>query len=389
MYNFQFFNPVNIVFGKDSIGNLPSLLNDKSKILFAYGGGSIKGNGVYEQVKNALAHKDVFEFQGIEPNPEFDTLMDAVEICRKNKIDFILAVGGGSVIDGCKFIANAVKFKKSDPWEILLGAKCESALPLGCVLTLPATGSEMNPYSVVSRRSIMQKKDFSSIHSYPKFSILDPVVTFSLPERQIINGIIDPFVHVTEQYLTFDVNSPLQNRQSEAILATLIEEGPKALKDPTNYDVRANLMWCATQALNGAIGKGVPQDWATHLIGHELTALFGLDHAQTLAVILPALLKHEFEFKKTKLAHYAKNVFGLTHSSETRLAKLSIDKTEKFFRSLGAKTRLSEYKISKNELKKVAVKVMETSNGEKLGEHNRIGENEVLGILEIAWSKYI
>lgn len=223
------------------------------------------------------------------------------------------------------------------------------------------------------------------MYSYPRFSILDPSVTFSLPERQIINGIIDPFVHVTEQYLTYDVNSPLQNRQSEAILCTLIEEGPKALKYQSDYDVRANLMWCATNALNGFVGKGVPQDWATHAIGHELTALFKLDHAQTLAVILPALLKHEFEFKKQRLAHYGKMVFNLTNTSENALAKSAIEKTENFFRSLGAKTRLSEYEIHKKELKEIAEKVIETSRGVKLGEHGRIGQNEILKILEIAW----
>ena len=388
MYNFEFFNPVKIIFGKDTIGKLPSLLQDKNKILFAYGGGSIKKNGIYDQVKNALAHKEVIEFGGIEANPEYDTLMQAVEICKKNKIDFILAVGGGSVIDGCKFIANAVMFKKSDPWEIMLGEKSTAALPLGCILTLPATGSEMNPYSVVSRRSKKQKKDFSSIHSYPKFAILDPQVTFSLPERQVINGIIDPFIHVTEQYLTFNVNSPLQNRQSESILITLIEEGPKALKNPNNYDVRANIMCCATQALNGVISTGVPQDWATHAIGHELTALYNLDHAQTLAVILPALLKHELDVKKERLAHYAKSVFGLTHTSETRLANLAIEKTEKFFRKLGAKTRLSEYGILKKDLKNIAFKVIETSKGNKLGENKRIGEKEVFEILELAIIKY-
>ena len=388
MNNFELYNPVKIIFGKDSIGSLPSLLQNHEKILFAFGGGSIKENGIYDQIKTALIHKDVYEFSGIEANPEYDTLMKAVELCRKCKIDFILAVGGGSVIDGCKFIANAVKFKKSDPWNILMGEQSENALPLGCVLTLPATGSEMNPFSVISRRSMQQKKDFSSVHSYPVFSILDPSVTFSLPERQVINGIIDPFVHVTEQYLTYKVNSPLQDRQSEAILNTLIEEGPKALNNPKDYDVRANLMWCASNALNGVIGKGVPQDWATHQIGNMLTALYNLDHAQTLAIILPALLKHEFEFKKEKLVSYGKRVFKLDYSSDNKIASSAIDKTEKFFRSLGAKTRLSEYKISKKDLPDIAKKVMEVSKGNKLGENKRIGEDEILGILEIAWTAY-
>lgn len=388
MQNFELFNPVKIIFGKDSIGNLPVLLHDKEKILFAYGGGSIKKNGVYEQVKQALIHKNVFEFSGIEANPDYDTLMKAVEICKKNKVDFILAVGGGSVIDGCKFIASAAKFDNGDPWNILLGEQPENALPLGCILTLPATGSEMNSFSVISRRNIKAKLSFASPLSYPKFSILDPNVTFSLPERQVINGIIDPFVHVTEQYLTYKINSPLQNRQSEAILLTLIEEGPRALKKKEDYYNRANIMWCATQALNGTIGKGVPQDWATHQIGHELTALYELDHAQTLAIVLPALLRHEYEYKKEKLIMLGKNVFGLNYTNESKIAKTAIDKTEKFFRTLGAKTRLSEYKISKKDLKNVAKKVMETSRGAKLGENARIGEKEVHGILELAYESY-
>ncbi|RDB37158.1 MAG: iron-containing alcohol dehydrogenase [Spirobacillus cienkowskii] len=386
MYNFEYYNPVKIMFGQGTIGHLPALLTNRNKILFAYGSGSIKSNGIYEQIKQALAHKQVIEFQGIEPNPEYETLLKAVELCKKNNIDFILAVGGGSVIDGCKFIANAVKFKKNDPWLILEGSESDSALPIGCVLTLPATGTEMNPFAVISRRSLGQKKDFTSAHSFPQFSIIDPTVTYSLSERYIINGIIDPFVHVTEQYLTFDVNSPLQNRQSEAILITLIEESAKVFKDPNNYDVRANLTWCATQALNGLIGKGVPQDWATHAIGHELTALYGLDHAQTLAIVLPALLKNQFENKKQRLAHYSKAVFKLNYATEGKLAKAGIDKTEKFFRSLGCKTRLNEYGIPKKDIKKIATKVLETSAGKKLGEKKSIGQEEVVEILELSYS---
>jgi NADP-dependent alcohol dehydrogenase len=244
----------------------------------------------------------------------------------------------------------------------------------------------MNPFAVFSRSSLGKKKDFTSVHSFAPFSIIDPTVTYSLSDRYIINGIIDPFVHVTEQYLTFDVNSPLQNRQSEAILITLIEEAAKVFKDPNNYDVRANLTWCATQALNGLIGKGVPQDWATHAIGHELTALYGLDHAQTLAIVLPALLKNQFENKKQRLAQYAKAVFKLNYATEGKLAKAAIDKTEKFFRSLGCKTRLNEYGIPKKDIKKIATKVLETSAGKKLGEKKSIGQEEVIEILELSYS---
>ncbi|WP_186646119.1 iron-containing alcohol dehydrogenase [Fluviispira vulneris] len=387
MDNFQLFNPVNVIFGKNTIGELPNLLKDKSNILFAFGGGSIKKNGVYQQIRSALANKNIIEFSGIEANPDFDTLIKAVELCKKEGVEFILAVGGGSVIDGCKFIAHAVKYKGKNAWDILCGKEVKEALPLGCVLTLSATGSEMNTFSVISRRSTKEKRAFSSPLSFPKFSILDPTFSFSLPERQIINGIIDPFVHVTEQYLTYIVNAPLQTRQSEAILMTLIEEGPKALKNSDDYEARANLMWCATNALNGTIGKGVPQDWATHEIGHELTAQFGLDHAQTLAVILPAVLKHEFENKKKKLAHYGAKVFAIKGDSDTKIAKQAIEKTEKFFRSLGAKTRLSEYKITKKALKAIPEQVMKVTGGKKLGEHGNIGAKEIGKILDLAFEK--
>ncbi|BBH54505.1 iron-containing alcohol dehydrogenase [Fluviispira sanaruensis] len=387
MDNFQLFNPVNVIFGKNTIGELPNLLKDKSNILFAFGGGSIKKNGVYQQIRSALANKNIIEFSGIEANPDYDTLIKAVELCKNESVDFILAVGGGSVIDGCKFIAHAAKFKGKNAWDILCGKEVKDALPLGCVLTLSATGSEMNTFSVISKRSTKEKRAFSSTLSFPKFSILDPTFSLSLPERQIINGIIDPYVHVTEQYLTYNVNAPLQTRQSEAILLTLIEEGPKALKNLENYEMRANLMWCATNALNGTIGKGVPQDWATHEIGHELTAQFGLDHAQTLAVILPAVLKHEFENKKKRLAHYGTKVFAIKGDSDSKIAKQAIEKTEKFFRSLGAKTRLSEYKITKKSLKAIPEQVMKVTGGKKLGEHGNIGAKEIGKILDLAFEK--
>ena len=295
MLNFTYYNPVQSVFGRGSIAELPKVMPACEKVLLTYGGGSIKRNGVYEQVHAALKGRRLLEFGGIEPNPRYETCMKAVELARAEGVDFLLAVGGGSTIDGTKFIAAAVPYKAKDPWDMLTNWARVPAnpLPLGCVLTLPATGSEMNGGAVVSRESTNEKLFFHSPHVFPRFSILDPETTYSLPARQTANGVVDAFVHTTEQYLTYPADAPLQDRQAEAILLTLVEEGPKALADPQNYAVRANLMWCATQALNGLIGCGVPQDWTTHMIGHELTALYGIDHAQSLAIVLPGVLQHQ------------------------------------------------------------------------------------------------
>ena len=313
MFNFTYHNPTRILFGEGQIANLTPLLPKGSKIMLTYGGGSIKQNGVYDQVIQALAGFDVVEFSGIEPNPAYETCMKAVALVKQQQIDFILAVGGGSVIDGAKFIAAAARYD-GDGWDILTRkAKVKAAVPLACVLTLPATGSESNSGSVITKYSTQQKLSFMSPHVYPTFAVLDPTVTYSLPPRQIANGAVDAFVHIVEQYLTYPVEAAVQDRFAEGLLLTLLEYGPKSLAQPTNYDVRANLMWAATMALNGLIGVGVPQDWATHMIGHELTALYGLDHAQTLAIVLPALLQQQRQQKRQKLLQYGQRVFGLHH----------------------------------------------------------------------------
>ena len=293
MENFVYHNPVKIVFGKGSIAQLGSLVPATARVLITYGGGSIKRNGVYDQVCRALGSHRVCEFSGIEPNPRYETCMRAVTLARAEKTDFLLAVGGGSVLDGTKFIAAAIPYASGDPWKIVSqGRPTAVATPLGCVLTLPATGSEMNGFAVISRDSTQEKLAFASPYIYPQFSIMDPETTYSLPPRQVANGIVDAFVHVAEQYLTSGPPAPLQDRQAEAILATLIEQAPKVLSQPQDYDTRANLMWCATQALNGLIGCGMTQDWSTHMIGHELTALYGIDHAQSLAIVLPAVWRN-------------------------------------------------------------------------------------------------
>lgn len=345
MDNFRFSNPVTILFGKGQIANLTAMIPIEAKVLMTYGGGSIKTNGVYEQVKAALANHKVIEFGGIEPNPHYETLMKAVELVRAEKCDFLLAVGGGSVLDGTKFIAAAVPFV-GETWDILAkNAPIQTALPLGTVLTLPATGSEMNGSSVISRAKTCEKLFFSSEKVLPRFSVLDPEVTFSLPPRQISNGVVDAFVHVMEQYLTYPADAPLQDRMAEAVLKTLIEEGPRTLANPKDYNARANMMWCATIALNNSLSVGVPQDWSTHMIGHELTALHNIDHAQTLAAVLPSLLTKKCEGKREKLLQYAKRVWHLTNGPDEERITTAIAKTRAFFESLGVSTHLASYGV--------------------------------------------
>ncbi len=383
MFNFTYHNPTRILFGEGQIANLTPLLPKGSKIMLTYGGGSIKQNGVYDQVIKALAGFDVVEFAGIEPNPAYETCMKAVAVVKQQQIDFILAVGGGSVIDGAKFIAAAARYD-GDGWDILTRkAKVKAAVPLACVLTLPATGSESNSGSVITKYSTQQKLSFMSPHVYPTFAVLDPTVTYSLPPRQIANGAVDAFVHIVEQYLTYPVEAAVQDRFAEGLLLTLLEYGPKSLAQPTNYDVRANLMWAATMALNGLIGVGVPQDWATHMIGHELTALYGLDHAQTLAIVLPALLQQQRQQKRQKLLQYGQRVFGLHHQDEERLIDEAISHTRAFFEHMGVPTRMSEYGIPADAVD-ILVEHLQQNHLVKIGEHGDITPEVVRAILRAA-----
>jgi NADP-dependent alcohol dehydrogenase len=382
MENFVYHNPVKIVFGKGSIAQLGSLIPAAARVLITYGGGSIKRNGVYDQVCRALGSHRVCEFSGIEPNPRYETCMRAVALARAEKTDFLLAVGGGSVLDGTKFIAAAIPYSSGDPWEIVSqGRPTAAATPLGCVLTLPATGSEMNGFAVISRDSTQEKLAFSSPHIYPQFSIMDPETTYSLPPRQVANGIVDAFVHVAEQYLTSGPPAPLQDRQAEAILATLIEQAPKVRSQPQDYDTRANLMWCATQALNGLIGCGVTQDWSTHMIGHELTALYGIDHAQSLAIVLPAAWRNRRAAKAVKLAQFGRRVWGLHDADGDALVEGAIARTQEFFEAVGVPTHLAAYGIAAAE---AADKVSERLRvrGAKLGEGEAILPDQVRTILQ-------
>lgn len=354
MTDFEFFNPVKVFFGKEQISKISAQIPEGNKVMLLYGGGSIFKNGVHEKVKEALVRFDVTEFGGIEPNPTYETTMKAVEIIKEKKIDFLLAAGGGSVIDATKFIAAAVPYRSGDPWNILAKKiPVTAALPIGVVLTLPATGTEMNKNSVISRKSTNEKLAFSSPFVFPKFSILLPEAAGTLPQKQVANGIVDAFVHVMEQYMTYPVNSPLQDRFAEAILITLIEEGPKAYSDPADYNSMANLMWSATMALNGLIGCGVPGDWSVHDIGHELTAFHGIDHARTLAIVLPGLWKALEKEKKDKLLQYGKRVWSITSGTEEERVNATIDKTVRFFESLGVPTRLKDYGVGKDTIDKI------------------------------------
>jgi NADP-dependent alcohol dehydrogenase len=385
MLNFDLYNPTNYVFGKGQIEKLATLTPKNAKILVAYGGGSIFKNGVYDQVKHALNDFEIVEFGGIEPNPRFETLMKAVAIVREQNIDFILAVGGGSVIDGVKFISAAVHFD-GNPIDILQKRLLikENALPFGTVLTLPATGSEMNSGSVVTIEATQEKLAFGGSAMFPKFSICDPTVIQSLPKRQIQNGIVDAFTHVMEQYLTYPHDALLQDRFSESILQTLIEIGPKVVEDPSDYKLAANYMWCATMALNGLIQKGVPNDWATHMIGHELTALYEIDHARTLAIIGPNLYRVMFETKKDKLAQYGKRVFNLTGTND-EIANEAISKTAAFFHTMGMPGQLSDCAKNYEKTADFIVDRFEKRGWKALGEKQNITLEKVKEIVLMSY----
>ena len=383
MQNFTFYNPTRILFGKDRIADLAREVPAKARVLITYGGGSIVKTGTLAEVKAALAGFTVFEFPGIEPNPSYETLMQAVELARRERIDFLLAVGGGSVIDGTKFIAAAIPFV-GEPWDILAKrAKINSAVAFGSVLTLPATGSEMNNGAVITRRESNDKLAFSNALLFPLFSVLDPTKTYTLPPRQVANGVVDAFVHITEQYLTYPVDAKVQDRFAEGLLLTLIEDGPKALQQPDNYDVRANLMWTATLALNGLIGVGVPNDWATHMLGHELTALHGLDHAQTLAVVLPAMLQQRREEKRGKLLQYAERIWGLRDGGDEQRIDQAIARTRQFFEALAVPTRLSDYGIDRAAIPAL-VEQLRRHGMVTLGEHGNLGLDGSRQVYELA-----
>lgn len=380
MNNFSFCNPTKILFGRGQIARLAREIPADKKIMITFGGGSVRRNGVYEQVTAALAGRDYIEFWGIEPNPKVETLRRAVEQCRAEGVEFLLAVGGGSVLDGTKLIASAVYYD-GDAWELTLTGRAKGrVLPFASVMTLPATGSEMNNGAVISNAATAEKYAFYT--NYPQFSILDPETTFSLPPYQIACGIADSFVHVIEQYLTEVGVSPLMDRWSEGIMQTLVEVAPKVRENQRDYDAMATYMLSATMALNGFVAMGVKQDWATHMIGHELTALHGLTHGHTLVIVLPALMSVMREQKGAKIAQMGERVFGICEGDANSRIDRTIEATEAFFRSLGLTTRLTEEGIGEETIAEIKRRFAE--RGTALGEQSNIDANVARQILERA-----
>ncbi|AMQ01501.1 aldehyde reductase [Pedobacter cryoconitis] len=386
MLNFEFKNPVKIIFGKGQIVKISQEIPENAKILLLYGGGSIKSNGIYDQVMSALKGFDVTEFGGIPANPEYEVLIQALKVIKDKQITYLLAVGGGSVIDGTKFLSAAALYQGEEPWDILKNKiRTDKGMPFGTVLTLPATGSEMNSGAVITRADTQEKFGMGGPGLFPEFSILDPLVVKSVPQRQLANGITDAFTHVLEQYMTYPAQAFLQDRFAEGIMQTLIEIAPRIQQDPSDYEVAANFMWCCTMALNGLIQKGVPTDWSVHAIGHELTALFGIDHARTLAIIVPRHYRYNFEQKKEKLAQYAERIWGIQEGTVDEKAGLAITRTESFFHSLGIDTMLSQYT---DDYEGTAEKIEErfTERGWLgLGEHKSIKPGDVRQIVALSY----
>ena len=386
MNNFQYKNPTKILFGKGQIENITNEIPKNAKVLMSYGGGSIKKNGVYDQVSKALSAFEVIEFGGIPANPEYDVLMEALGIIKAEKITFLLAVGGGSVIDGTKFLSAAALYKGEEPWNILKNSeRTLEGMPFGTVLTLPATGSEMNSGAVITRAETKEKFAMGGPGLFPVFSILDPQVIKSIPQRQIANGLADAFTHVMEQYMTYSVDAKLQDRFAESILQTLIEIAPTILKDPSDYKAASNFMWSCTMALNGLIQQGVPSDWAIHMMGHELTALFGIDHARTLAIITESHYTYNLESKKEKLAQYAERVWNVTEGTPKEKALAGIKKTTEFFHSLGIETKLSEYTEDYKGTAQIISKRFTDRGWLGLGEHQNLAPNDVEKIVEMSY----
>lgn len=386
MLNFEFQNPTKIIFGKDQISKLSSEIPENAKVLMVYGGGSIKKNGVYDQVSRALKDHDVTEFGGVPANPEYAVLLEALNIIKTKDIDFILAVGGGSVIDGVKFLSGAATYEGDEPWDILAkGIRTYEGMPFGTVLTLPATGSEMNSGSVITRKETKEKRVMGGPGLFPQFSILDPQVVHSIPKRQIANGLVDSFSHVIEQYMTYPVAARLQDRIAESVMQTLIEVAPKVMEDPSDYDAASDFMWSCTMALNGLLRVGTPNDWSTHMMAHELTALYGIDHARTLAIIHPSQLRYKLEDKKEKLAQYAERVWGVSEGSLEEKAEAGIRKTEDYFHSLEMDTKLSDYTVDYEKTAAIVKERFEDRNWKGLGEKQNITPDDAKKIVEMSY----
>ena len=374
---FSYHNPTAIEFGQGKIKEIANKIAKDKKILVVYGGGSIKTNGVYDQVIKALKNHTFLEFSGVEVNPTIETMNKAVKIVKEEKIDFILAVGGGSVIDGCKYLA-AASLYDGDGWDFLDGTKeVEKALPLGVVLTLAATGSESNNLTVLSKKQSDEKRMYFSNYSYPQFAIMDPSVMATLSDRQLGNGLVDAFVHTSEQYLTHPTTALVNDGYAETLFRGLVKLAD-TWENRRTYTWLENLMHIANQALNFQIGAGVPQDWSTHLIGHELTAYYNLDHARSLAVVQPYLLEVMNEDKKEKIAQLGKNVFGIQNDN-----KAVIKAIEAVYNKVGVPTKLSAYEIDDKVISNVSAAL--TKNGyTAMGENANITLDKVATILTMS-----
>jgi NADP-dependent alcohol dehydrogenase len=383
MISFRLINPTEILFGQGQIAHLDELLPKDAKVLLLYGGGSIKQNGVYDQVKKGLGQRAVAEFAGVEPNPVYETLLKAAELARKSGSNFVLGVGGGSVIDAAKFLAVMVPIANEDPWDYLVaGKQPPSILPNGAILTLPATGSESNPVSVISSVTRRLKYPFDNRAARPAIAIMDPSTMASLDRRQLGNGVVDAVTHVLEQYATTSANTPVQMGYSETLLEVLFEWGPRLLEENTP-EARENVMWAANQALNGLIGAGVADDWATHYIGHAITALYDVDHARTLSSVMPALFRFKLKDKQTMLARYARRVWKITEPDDAKAAERAVTLTEDFFRRMGLPVttgELAPVKVSADDV----VEHIAALGQMPLGEGKDIGPNEVRAILSLA-----
>ncbi len=376
MKNFVFNNPTKLVFGKGQIGKLNELIPVDVNLMITYGGGSVRKNGIYDQVKNSLKGKSYIEFWGIEANPRVETLREAIKLGKDNDIDFILAVGGGSVLDGSKLIAAGIA-SEIDAWEIVLNGVAEKQIPFASVMTVPATGSEMNAGAVITREETKEKYSFGG--NYPLFSILDPEVTYSLSEHQIACGLADAYTHVLEQYMTTTGQSRIMDRWAEGILHTVIEIAPKIKANPKDYDLVSEYMLSATLALNDFIRMGVTQDWATHMIGHELTALHGITHGHSLAIVMPGTLRVLKEQKREKLLQYGKRVLNIESGTEDERVDRAIEMTEAFYRSLGLTTRLSEAGVEDNTIEVISKRF--TERGVAFGENKNVTGKVVVDIL--------
>ena len=386
MNNFEFKNPTKIIFGKDNYARLSTEIPKGSKILLLFGGGSIKKNGIYEKVMKNLSGYEVEEFGGIPPNPEYSVLIQALKVIKEKNITYLLAVGGGSVIDGTKFLSSAALYEGNNPWEILTNKRPTlKGMPFGTVLTLPATGSEMNSGAVITRAEYKEKFPMGGAGLFPQFSILDPEVVYSIPERQLANGLADSFTHVLEQYMTYPVDAILQDRFAESIMLSIIEIAPRLMKNSKDYKTAANFMWNCTMALNGLIQKGVPNDWAIHVMGHELTALYGIDHARTLAILTESHYCYNIESKKEKLVQYAERIWGIKNGDDNSKAKTAIQKTTEFFHSIGIKTKLSEYIENYEGTGEEIEKRCEERGLSGIGEHGKLTPKDAKKIVTMAY----